>query len=88
VNDHILLVDDDPATIQLMARILAGAGHLHFATSGADALRFAGATPPDLILLDAEMPRMSGFDVCAALKADPALADVPVIFRWTKPLAR
>lgn len=80
MSDHILLVDDDPATIQLLGRILASAGHLHFATSGEDALRFARATPPDLILLDAEMPGMSGFEVCEALKADPLLADVPVIF--------
>lgn len=80
MSDHILLVDDDPATIQLLGRMLAGAGYLHFATSGEDALRFARATPPDLILLDAEMPGMSGFEVCQALKADPDLADVPVIF--------
>jgi diguanylate cyclase (GGDEF)-like protein len=80
MSDHILLVDDDPATIQLLASILASAGQLHFATNGADALRLARAEPPDLILLDAEMPGMSGFEVIEALKADPVLADVPVIF--------
>lgn len=78
--DNILLVDDDPSTIQLLARILTGAGNLRFATSGDDALRLAREAPPDLVLLDAEMPGMSGFDVCASLKADPALAEVPVIF--------
>jgi len=79
-NDDILLVDDDPGAIQLMGRILANVGSLRFATSGADALRLARDSLPDLVLLDTEMPGMSGFETCQALKADAALADVPVIF--------
>ena len=79
MNANILLVDDDPGTIQLLSRILAKAGHLRFATSGEDALRLARETPPDLMLLDAEMPGMSGFQVLEALKADPVLANVAVI---------
>jgi diguanylate cyclase (GGDEF)-like protein len=77
---RILLVDDDRSAIALMARALAGIGELRFATSGADALRLAKESPPDLIMLDAEMPGMTGFQACSALKADPDLADVPVIF--------
>jgi len=80
MNDRILLVDDDPGTIQLLGRILSGLGELQFATSGADALRLAQASAPDLVLLDAEMPGLSGFQVCKALKSDPALAEVAVIF--------
>lgn len=80
MTDSILLVDDDPSTIQSLSRMLAGVGDLRFATSGEDALRLARESAPDLILLDAEMPGMSGFEVCEALKADPTLADVPVIF--------
>ena len=53
---------------------------MRFATNGEDALRLAREAVPDLVLLDAEMPGMSGFQVCEVLKADPALADVPVIF--------
>jgi diguanylate cyclase (GGDEF)-like protein len=79
-NSDILLVDDDPGSIQVMARIIADVGNLRFATNGADALRLAREFPPDLVLLDAEMPGMSGFDICRALKSDPALANVPVIF--------
>jgi diguanylate cyclase (GGDEF)-like protein len=79
-NDDILLVDDDPGSIQLMGRILSGVANLRFATSGEDALRLAGASVPDLMLLDTEMPGLSGFETCRALKADPALTDVPVIF--------
>lgn len=80
MKDSILLVDDDPGAIQLLARILQDTGELRFATSGEDALRLAREAPPDLILLDAEMPGMSGFQACEALKAEPSLADVPGIF--------
>lgn len=76
----ILLVDDDPGAIQVMGRILAGEGNLRFAMNGPDALRLAREHAPDLILLDAEMPGMSGFELCAALKTDPALEDVPIVF--------
>ena len=77
---NILLVDDDPTVIHALGRILSSTADLRFATSGEAALRLAQAAPPDLILLDAEMPGMSGFDVCRRLKADPQLTDVPVIF--------
>jgi diguanylate cyclase (GGDEF)-like protein len=77
---NLLLVDDDAGAIQLLGRLLADEGKLRFATSGVDALRLARQSAPDVILLDAEMPGMGGFEVCAALKGDPALADVPVIF--------
>ena len=80
MDDEILLVDDDPGTIRVLAAILAGVGNLVFAVSGEDALRMAHESVPDLILLDAEMPGMSGFLVCEALKADRELAHVPVIF--------
>jgi diguanylate cyclase (GGDEF)-like protein len=76
----ILLVDDDPGAIQLMGRILVGLGQLRFATNGNDALRLAHESAPDLILLDAEMPGMSGFELLKMLKAESSLAEVPVIF--------
>ncbi|MBX3607885.1 MAG: diguanylate cyclase [Piscinibacter sp.] len=77
---EVLLVDDDPGTIQLLARILGGQARLRFATCGEDALALARSAPPDLILLDAEMPGMDGFEVCRSLKADPALQHVAVVF--------
>ncbi|WP_374564801.1 response regulator [Ideonella sp.] len=76
----LLLVDDDPSAVQAMSRMLADYTNQRFATSGADALRVARESPPDLILLDAEMPGMSGLEVCKALRADSALAHIPVIF--------
>jgi len=78
--DTILLVDDDPAMIRIMGRILSGLGTLRFATDGLGALQQARKHAVDLVLLDAEMPGMSGYEVCDALKADPDLRDVPVIF--------
>jgi signal transduction histidine kinase len=76
----LLLVDDDPSAVQAMSRMLADYKNQRFATSGADALRLARECPPDLILLDAEMPGMNGLQVCDALRADPVLARIPVIF--------
>jgi diguanylate cyclase (GGDEF)-like protein len=80
MNYNILLVDDDPGSIRVLAAILEGLGKLRFATGGLEALRLARESAPDLILLDAEMPGINGFEVCAALKADPELGQVPVIF--------
>lgn len=81
MNHHtVLLVDDDPGAIQLMAHILRGLAELRFASSGEEALRLARESAPDLILLDAEMDGLSGFQVCEALKADAALDTIPVIF--------
>jgi diguanylate cyclase (GGDEF)-like protein len=80
VEASILLVDDDLGAIQLMGRILADVGKLRFASNGADALRLARDSTPDLILLDAEMPGMSGFELLRKLKAESSLLEVPVIF--------
>lgn len=79
-NADILLVDDDPATVQLMAALLADVAPLRFATGGDDALRLVRERVPDLILLDADMPGLSGFDVCCALKDEPMWRDIAVIF--------
>ncbi|MDH3209437.1 MAG: diguanylate cyclase, partial [Burkholderiaceae bacterium] len=76
----ILIVDDDPGTIQVLARILTGLGKLRFATDGKTALRMARKQRPDLMLLDAEMPGMNGYLVCEIMKGDPELVDVAVMF--------
>lgn len=76
----ILIVDDDASAILVLSRILGGLGRLRFATSGTQALHLAQQESPDLVLLDIEMPDMSGLDVCTALKHDSAGHDIPVIF--------
>jgi len=77
---EILLVDDDPANLQLLSAALAADFKLFIAHSGAMALQVASRSPPDLILLDVMMPEMDGFQVCKRIKANPALRDIPVIF--------
>lgn len=77
---RVLLVDDDPGMIQALGRLLSGYSQLRFATDGTQALALAQSWQPELVLLDAEMPGLDGFEVCRRLKADPLLADVPVIF--------
>lgn len=76
----ILIVDDDSGAIQVLGRMLAGMGRLRFAIRGEEALSMAREAVPDLMLLDEGMPGLSGFDVCRAMKADPRLVAVPVIF--------
>lgn len=76
----ILLVDDAPTNIQMLNETLKDGYHLFFATNGKDALRIAAESLPDLILLDVIMPEMDGYEVCRALKADPSLRNIPIIF--------
>jgi len=76
----VLLVDDDPMVIRILSRILSDYAPLRFATSGRVALKLARESVPDLVMLDVEMPELSGFEVCKAFKSDPRLAEVPIVF--------
>jgi signal transduction histidine kinase len=78
-DNGILIVDDDPVVVQSLGKSLASVARLRFAMRGDVALRLMKEAVPDLVLLDANMPGMSGFDVMDAMAADPDLADVPVI---------
>ncbi|WP_299176514.1 response regulator transcription factor [uncultured Neptuniibacter sp.] len=80
-NDIVLVVDDSPDALSLINDALEGAGmDVLVALEGKQALTIANRIRPDIILLDAIMPNMDGFETCRALKADPALATIPVIF--------
>ena len=77
----ILVVDDTKDILLVVSRRLQSWGYEALtAESGEEGLRIAQETHPDLVLLDIMMPKMKGRDVCARLKADPATADIPVIF--------
>ncbi len=77
----ILVVDDTPANLSLLSDILRSAGYkVRPAPSGRLALKSARTDPPDLILLDINMPEMNGFEVCRELKADQGLHPIPVLF--------
>jgi len=78
---EILVVDDMPANVQVISLILKTKGYkVTVATSGKLALKSVQDNPPDLILLDINMPEIDGYEVCKRLKADEALKDIPVIF--------
>ena len=77
----ILIVDDTPANLQVLTGMLDDRGYLtRPITSGKMALLAAQNDPPDLVLLDITMPGMDGYEVCARMKADEKLKDIPVIF--------
>ncbi|MCB0917400.1 MAG: diguanylate cyclase [Actinobacteria bacterium] len=77
----VLIADDSRAVRAIMVRILAGAGFRTMeAADGSEALAVAQQDPPDLFLLDVDMPRMDGLATIRALKQRPQLADIPVIF--------
>jgi two-component system sensor histidine kinase/response regulator len=79
-SGEILVIDDDPTVRDLMARFLTKLGfHVVTAESGAEALRLAKKVNPLLITLDVMMPEMDGWRVLKQLKADPELAEIPVI---------
>jgi CheY-like chemotaxis protein len=78
---NILIVDDTPANLRLLGAMLSEQGYKTRAVmNGQMALTAARSAPPDLILLDINMPDVSGYEVCRALKADEHTREIPVIF--------
>jgi putative two-component system response regulator len=78
---RIMVVDDTVANLKLLDSFLRGRGYGVFTFPQGDmALKAAEQNPPDLILLDINMPEMNGFEVCEKLKANNKLHDIPVIF--------
>jgi DNA-binding response OmpR family regulator len=77
---QIMVVDDDPDTAAILARHLEREGFVPIeANSGADCLRLVREKNVDVILLDLMMPDMDGFQICKALKENPATAEIPVV---------
>lgn len=77
----ILVVDDDPISMTTICHALEQQGHsLNTAESGENALKVVASEHPDIILLDINMPGISGIEVCKYLKADPLTATTPIIF--------
>lgn len=80
-RDIALVVDDSPETLRLLTDALDGAGMtVMVALDGASAMRIVDQITPDIVLLDAVMPGLDGFETCRRLKRDAGLANVPVIF--------
>ncbi|MVT67882.1 response regulator [Bradyrhizobium pachyrhizi] len=80
-RDVALVVDDSPETLRLLTDALDGAGMtVMVALDGASAMRIVDQITPDIVLLDAVMPGMDGFETCRRLKRDAGLDGVPIIF--------
>jgi CheY-like chemotaxis protein len=77
----VLVVDDDPVNLQVISEVLSSQTfEVAFASDGETALEQIAQEMPDVVILDALMPGMSGFAICERLKADPVTRDIPVLF--------
>jgi DNA-binding response OmpR family regulator/DNA-binding CsgD family transcriptional regulator len=80
-RDIVLAVDDEPATLGMLSEALELAGYtVLLAQSAAAAMTVLARVTPDIILIDALMPGMDGFEACRQMRRNPALAGVPIIF--------
>jgi DNA-binding response OmpR family regulator len=77
---RILLIEDEPSIVKMVGKRLEVSGYeVLTATDGQDGLAKARVGRPDAIILDLMLPRLSGFEICAALKSDPRYQKVPII---------
>ncbi len=77
----ILVADDNPNNLQVASSMLAECGwQVRVAIDGEAALKSIELAKPDLVLLDINMPKINGYDVCKALKANPNTSDIPILF--------
>ncbi|MBU0972424.1 MAG: response regulator [Proteobacteria bacterium] len=77
----ILIADDNPNNLKVLSTMLEAGGYdVRVALDGAQALSSIRQLPPDLVMLDIHMPEMDGYQVCDAMKKEPALKTIPVIF--------
>ena len=81
----LLIAEDERDIRDLVAFTLRFAGHEVFAAAnGEEAVELAPKVSPDLILMDVRMPRMTGYEACKVMKANPDLKDIPVVFLSAK----
>jgi CheY-like chemotaxis protein len=82
----VLLVDDSNVSLMTGELVLRKIGQFEIrkARNGEEAVEMATAEPPDLIMLDVVMPKMSGFDACRALRSHPATQSIPILMATTR----
>jgi CheY-like chemotaxis protein len=78
-NAAILIIDDDPIVVQLLARALTSLGRVVFATNGLDGLEVATRHRPRVALIDADLPDITGYDIVKRLRGDPDLQGITLI---------
>lgn len=82
---NLLLIEDDEIVARTVERSLRGGDfHITWANSGVEGLKTARRISPDLVILDVIMPGMDGYTVCREMRADPLLANIPILFLTAK----
>lgn len=77
---RVLVIDDEPDVVRLIVKVLSGRGHIvQIARDGASALARVKHEPPDVILLDSDLPKIDGAEVCRRIKSDKATAAIPIV---------
>ncbi len=77
---HILVVDDEPEIVKLVAKVMEARGHrVSIGHDGQDALDQVAKERPDVLVLDLNLPKVDGFEVCRRLKSAAATRDLPIV---------
>ena len=77
---RVMVIDDEPDVVRLIVKVLSGRGHVvQIARDGASALGRVKHEPPDVILLDSDLPKIDGAEVCRRLKTDATTRDIPIV---------
>ena len=77
---RVLVIDDEPDVVRLIVKVLSGRGHVvQIARDGASALTRVQHEPPDVILIDSDLPKIDGAEVCRRLKTDEKTASIPIV---------
>jgi len=85
MSKKILIVDDEPNIVLSVEFLMRREGHeVVTASDGQEAIDLLASTRPDLMILDVMMPRKNGFEVCADVRADPALSRMPILMLTAK----
>ena len=77
---RVLVIDDEPDVVRLIVKVLSGRGHVvQIARDGASALARVQHEPPDVILLDSDLPKIDGAEVCRRIKTDGSTDSIPIV---------
>lgn len=77
---RVLVIDDEPDVVRLIVKVLSGRGHIvQIARDGASALARVQHEPPDVILLDSDLPKIDGAEVCRRIKTDGNTDSIPIV---------
>jgi CheY-like chemotaxis protein len=77
---RVLVIDDEPDVVRLIIKVLSGRGHVvQVARDGATALERVRLEPPEVILLDSDLPKIDGAEVCRRIKTDARTNKIPIV---------